>query len=503
MTSAKARKTKPDAATAGTVSAVGAERSNVVLIMVDQWRGDCLSIDGHPVVQTPYLDQLASRGARFRRAYAACPTCIAARASLYTGLTQRTHGRIGYQDGIDWNYPVTMASEFTRQGYQTQAIGKMHVHPARSQAGFQNVILHDGYLHFNRKRSRSLAECDDYFPWLWEKLGPEADDFEHGLNCNSVVARPWDKAESLHPTNFIVTQAASFLMRRDRRKPFFLMLSFHRPHPPYDPPAWAFEQYIDAEMPDPPVGDWIDMLAPYESPHAAEAHFRRWPKTLLRRARAGYYGHMSHIDAQINRFLEYLQQFEVHQNTWICFVSDHGEMMGDHHMTRKGYAYEGSSRVPLLLVGPNGSGVRGGQEANAVVELRDIMPTLLEAATLEVPATVEGKSLLPMARGGGAPVREYLHGEHHIFKQSMQWITDERWKYVWWSGNGAEQLFDLQQDPQETRDLARTKPVLEALRLCRSRLIRELEGRPEGFVNKGGLIPGRPTKACLPHILPA
>ena len=123
-------------------------KPNIVLFCVDQWRGDCLSIDGHPVVHTPTLDQLALNGCRFSHAYTAVPSCIAARASLFTGLTPRTHGRVGYQDGVPWDYPVTLAGEFTRQGYQTEAIGKMHVYPERSLIGFQHVILHDGYLHY-------------------------------------------------------------------------------------------------------------------------------------------------------------------------------------------------------------------------------------------------------------------------------------------------------------------------------------------------------------------
>ena len=140
------------------------DRPNVVLIMVDQWRGDCLSIDGHPVVQTPYLDQLALEGARFARAYSATPTCIPARAALFTGLTQRSHGRVGYQDGVPWDYAITLAGEFTRHGYQTQAVGKMHVYPERSQMGFQNVILHDGYLHYARRRRPRLRPGGRLYP---------------------------------------------------------------------------------------------------------------------------------------------------------------------------------------------------------------------------------------------------------------------------------------------------------------------------------------------------
>jgi len=106
------------------------DRPNIVLIMADQWRGDCLSVYGHPTVFTPYLDQLAGRGVRFTRAYSATPTCIPARAGLYTGQSPRTHGRVGYRDGVPWNYPVTLAGEFTRHGYQTEAVGKMHPRPS-------------------------------------------------------------------------------------------------------------------------------------------------------------------------------------------------------------------------------------------------------------------------------------------------------------------------------------------------------------------------------------
>ena len=90
------------------------EQPNILLIITDQWRGDCLSIAGHPVVHTPYLDTLALRGARFSQAYSACPTCIAARAALFTGMNQESHGRVGHLDGVPWNYPVTLAGEFTR-----------------------------------------------------------------------------------------------------------------------------------------------------------------------------------------------------------------------------------------------------------------------------------------------------------------------------------------------------------------------------------------------------
>ncbi len=479
------------------------ERPNVILLCADQWRGDCLSISGHPVVHTPFLDQLALEGARFDRAYAATPTCIPARASLYTGLSQRSHGRVGYQDGVPWNYPVTIASELTCHGYQTQAVGKMHVYPERSQLGFQSVILHDGYLHFARRNSPDYERIDDYIPWLRERWGRDADYFDHGVNCNSYVARPWDKPEHLHSTNWVVTQSIRFLKRRDPRKPFFLFASFHRPHPPYDPPAWAFEQYLDAPMPEPPVGDWVDVLAPYAQPHRPDASTSEVPEPVLRRARAGYYGHMTHVDHQVNRLLEMVQELCPGEDTYVCFVSDHGELMGDHHLFRKSLPYEGSARVPLILKGPPGSGIVPGRAHDQVVELRDVMPTLLECAGLPVPEGVEGRSLLRVARGEGGALREHLHGEHPAFGQSVQWLTDGHEKYVWFSGTGHEQLFDLDRDPQELHDLARDPASEGRVARWRRVLARELAGREEGFSDGERLIIGRPVVACLSHALAA
>lgn len=476
------------------------KKPNVVLICVDQWRGDCLGIDDHHTVQTPFLDQLALRGCRFSRAYSSCPTCIPARAALLTGLGQRTHGRVGYQDGVAWNYRVNLAGEFTRHGYQTQAIGKMHVYPERLQMGFQNVILHDGYLHFARKNPNHDM-IDDYLPWLRERLGRRADYFDHGVSCNSYVARPWDKDESLHPTNFVMEHSIDFLRRRDPTKPFFLFMSFHRPHPPYDPPAWALDMYKTRAMPRPPVGNWTGIWSGYKESKRPDCFAGEIHDEVLQRARAGYYGHMTHIDHQINRFIETLQEHKLDKNTWIMFVSDHGEMMGDHNMFRKAYPYEGSARVPLILAGPEDSGLPKNRIVNEVVELRDVMPTLLDCAGLPVPKSVEGKSVLGLTKGQRANWRSHIHGEHLIFDQSLHWLTDGHRKYVWCSKKGEEQFFDLDKDPSELTDLSGNPGCREGLGVWRKRLIEELRGREEKFTDGKRLVPGKPVKPCLSHIL--
>jgi len=209
---------------------------------------------------------------------------------------------------------------------------------------------------------------------------------------------------------------------------------------------------------------------------------------------------MTHIDHQLNRFIETLDDYGLGENTFICFTSDHGEMMGDHHLFRKGYAYEGSAGIPMILAAPKGSSLIPRGVCGQPVELRDVMPTLLECAGLEIPVEVEGQSFLPLARGEQVHWRPYLHGEHTIFGQSMQLVTDGRQKYVWFSGDGHEQLLDLENDPQERHDLARDPAWQGRLSVWRERLIQELIGREEGFTDGQCLIAGRPVQPCLAQL---
>jgi arylsulfatase A-like enzyme len=258
--------------------------------------------------------------------------------------------------------------------------------------------------------------------------------------------------------------------------------------------------YREREMPAVPIGDWGDVFGKESAPRRPDGMVGRIDARVLQRARAGYYGHMSHIDHQINRFIETLAEFGQRDNTWICFVSDHGEMMGDHDLFRKGYPYEGSARVPLILSGPPEAKLNKGATCDPVVELRDIMPTLLECAGLDVPETIEGKSLLALARGQASAVREYLHGEHTLFGQSMHWITDLRYKYIWFSQTGHEQLFDMANDPQELHDIARRPSSSAAIDRLRRLLISELAGREENFTDGQTLTPGRPVRPVLSHL---
>jgi len=152
-----------------------------------------------------------------------------------------------------------------------------------------------------------------------------------------------------------------------------------------------------------------------------------------------------------------------------------------------------------MFKGPFGGDIPHGVH-DQVVELRDVMPTLLDAAGLAIPDSVEGRSLMPIIRGkAGRSWREYIHGEHTSFDQSVQFITNGREKYVWYSGTGHEQLFNLDDDPQELNDVAAFHQ--DRTTHWRQALIKELTGREEGFTDGRTLIPGRPVGPVLSHIL--
>ncbi len=468
-------------------------KPNILLITADQWRYDCLSCAGHPVVHTPYLDQLALNGTRWNCAYSAAPTCIPARASLYTGLRPRSHGFVGFDHSQPWPYKTTIASVFSEAGYQTQAIGKMHVFPERSKMGFESVTLHSsgGIVKGAQQRGQAADSVDDYGPWLREQLGRNATQDEHGVDTNSTIGRPWDKPEHTHYTNFVSSETVNFLHDRDQARPFFLYMSFNAPHPPLDPPDWAFEMYRNRQMPEPPVGDWVERVyGPLFQPYHHAPNHAVLDEHVLQLARAGYYGHMTHIDHQINRVLHELSKVNQLENTIVLFTSDHGDMMGDHNCFRKGVPYEGSTHVPLIMMGP---GIAKGEQREQLVELSDIMPTLLEAAGIDVPSCVDGKSFLRDGR-----IHQDIHGEHVLWSAgSFQWMTDGREKYIWMSKDGTEQLFNLEEDPQEMRDLAADSSRQERVAFWRRRLTETMCDFEEGFVEDGKLIPGRPVKILL------
>lgn len=471
------------------------EGPNIVFILTDQMRGDCLSILGHPTLHTPNLDELGHRGVVFTAAYSTCPSCIAARASIMTGLCPSAHGRLGYRDRVPWRYPTMLPRQLRDAGYQTHCVGKTHFFPQRALLGFDSIDSYEGAQNFDGKY------VNDYFEWLRiQSNGRFTDETSSGLTYNSWNARPSPLPEEWHNNSWVATKSIEFLHRRDATRPFLLNVSFHRPHPPIDPPQVFYDMYRDREIPPPPVGNWAGIHDVAVT--SLDAWQGRLDDRLLAQARRAYYAQIAHIDCQIGRIMRTIEQMKLGPTVYL-FTSDHGEMLGDHHLYRKTYAYEGSAKVPFLLTLPD---TIEGRFCDAPVMLEDVYPTLLEVAGVTPPEPIDGRSLVPFCQGQDpADWRSYVHGEHALCydeNEAMQFLTDGKEKYIWFTLSGREQLFDLRTDPGELHNLAQEPRARDRLTYWRDLLIKRLADRPEdGLTDGKRLIPGKLLPAVRPHLL--
>ena len=451
-------------------------------MMCDQFRGDCIGADGNRAIKTPNLDRIAGEGIRFRCNYTCTPTCTPARSALLTGLSPWHHGMLGY-GRVAEKYPIETPRVLRDAGYYTMGIGKMHWHPQRNKHGFHEVLLDES------GRAESPEFRSDYRAWFASEA-PNLDPDATGIGWNDYRSKAYVLPERLHPTRWTAETAVRFLRDYNRSEPFFLKVSFARPHSPYDPPERFMRMYEDADLPEAVVGTWA---ARYERRSGDD--FTIWHGDLgagqVRRSRQGYYGAVSFIDEQIGRILEVLEQRGWLDETLIVFIADHGDMIGDHHLWRKSYAYEGSARIPMLMRWPSGLvSAKRGQVSAHPVELRDILPTFLETARAPGAEKLDGRSLLALARGQSSGWRPYIDLEHDVcYSPANHWsaLTDGRFKYIFHARDGEEQLFDLEHDPGELTDLASDPAHGATLRTWRSRLVDHLAERGEPFVKNGEL----------------
>jgi arylsulfatase A-like enzyme len=474
----------------------GADRSksrpDILLIMPDQMRGDCLSILGDTVVRTPAIDELAKRGTLFRRAYSTVPSCIPARYAMLTGLYPQTSGVVGFRQK-----PVTartMPQSFQDAGYATALVGRdMHQSANARELGYQQVI-----------RGSTYIANDDYAAEL-KQIVPEMPEIRAwvrglGLDYNLWPARPWPLGNEWHPTSWVVRKTREVLKQAVPSQPLFLTASFYAPHPPLFPPEEYFDAYLNRELPSPAHGDWVDW--PSLSAKGSDGGHRVLLQgETLKRAQAGYFGLIEHLDHEIAPLIaDFQARSDSAGHAWvIALVTDHGEMLGDHGYFRKCEPFEGSANIPFIIAASGGLGLRPGGRCLRPVCLEDLMPTLLELAGAPC-SNVDGVSLVPMLRGENQEVRPWLHLEHapcYSEEQAFHALTDGRFKYVWRPHDGRELLFDLDRDAREEHDLSVDASQRELLEQWRGRLVQRLAKRPEGFSDGSRLIPGRPYKPLV------
>jgi arylsulfatase A-like enzyme len=472
------------------------KRPNILLIVTDQQRGDCLGSAGHPELWTPNLDGWADQGIRFSQGYTPCPICVAARRALITGRSPATEGNLSNADLRIPDSTPLMPRLFQQAGYQTFSIGRnMHQYPVHKRYGFE-VRSHNPFEEYYSTAHQELRggqATGAHQPGLVDP--PKSVHYphmlEHGISTNGYGHRTWPYPETYHETVFATNKAIESLDRRDHDDPFFMYLGFTAPHPPLLPPACYFDRYRRRHLTPPVRGNWNGRIIPPPRPGVGKGFMKEDPE-YIQETLAAYYGLINHIDDQLARLMFRLQK--ENEPTLVLFTSDHGEQLGDHGLWSKCRPFQGSVHIPFLMFSVGTQDLNVGKQSAVPVSLIDILPTLLELSDLAIPTSLEGRSLVPLFSEPSGPhwgrpcihTEQCAHCEHGGFHAAM----DGRHKYIWYSRGGEELLFDLEKDPRETTDQLENPEYAAARQRLSTFLVQHLAGRPEGFSDGAKLIPG-------------
>ena len=447
-------------------------RPNIIWYCSDQQRFDTIGALGNPHVHTPNLDALVQRGVAFARAYCQSPICTPSRASFLTGMyPSRVHVNFNHNDYFPPEAEATLVTRLLAEsGYDCGLVGKLHL---------SSMVA---------RRERRPADGYRFFRWShhpWDDWPPGWHDYADTLRAAGHdtarllrrvmrhpqrLAEPTAKADNippeLHQTTWCTTEGINFIRQHQGTDtPWLLSLNPFDPHPDFDPPWEYYRRFDPASLPGP-------LFRPSDLEHQRslrEIHFQSAPTDpatyAARKVQAAYYAMIEQIDDQFGRLLAAVQESGQADNTVVVFTSDHGEALGDHGLIQKGCRFfEGLTRVPLIWSIPGGA---AGKRSDALVELTDIAPTLLQLAGLEIPQEMQGRSLLPMLRHAGAHAEpahrdfvrcEYLNalwldpaGPRRPAHATM--YRDDRWKLVMYHSHGLGELYDLREDPHEFNSL--------------------------------------------------
>lgn len=443
----------------------GEGRPDVLVLLTDQWSPRYTSWD-HPQVRMPHLDAIAREGMIFDACYTPSPVCMPARVSLLTGLYPHNQGHALWGNAnryVALPEAATMFRDIQLAGWTTAQIGKTHwtAGPGWSrlfgsrEEYFRALGLDrvedipgppdsargdDPYVEFLRGTGKLDAVAADirgrFLAWEFE---PRA----------SVVP-PEDYHDS-----FTAGLAAAFIREQPKEKPLCLVVSFHSPHPPLDAPGEFATMYRPEEL-----------TLPANVPETFRREGRVIDRAETRRMLANYLGKMALVDQCVGRLADAMRSRGTWDDALVIFTADHGEMMGAHGYLTKGRFYEESARVPLVIRWPGR--VKQGR-TKALAQMMDVYPTLVEAIGGKLTPQRFATSLLPVATGRAASVRDLAVSEIGSKVPLRIMARDARFKY--WADETSEFLFDLENDPLERNDLAASPGHREILERMRAKLL--------------------------------
>jgi choline-sulfatase/uncharacterized sulfatase len=425
--------------------------------MSDQHNANCMGYRNHPNVRTPNLDKLAARGIDFPRAFANNPVCSPSRLCYMTGQYMHTHRMFG-NDHSEFSgaFPDHMAIQFRRHGYQTGLFGKAHLTRALVDEGFERYRYTD-----MADAERGDPTTCHYFKYL-DDLGL-ADYYEEGtpkpgqqytMDGSQPAKLPYEHSIE----HYTGEETIRFLQERDDTRPFFVQMSFQRPHAPIAPAVEHFDLYDPADivLPDSAV-DFLEHGFPGR-PEFMDRKIRggmnypladRNPERL-KRVLASYYALITVIDQEIGRVMQTLEEIGEADNTIVIYCADHGDFAGEHGLFHKNFGiYDSIHRIPFLLHWPDGP---QGAVCDSFVETVDLYPTLCELCRVPLPNGRDGVSLVPAAMGqaGG---KEQAYCEWEWLDKKVAAIRTRDYRLVYYNGEIVGELYDHRSDPYEMRNV--------------------------------------------------
>jgi arylsulfatase len=486
----------------------GDTRANIVLIMMDQLAAKWLeTAEERQICDLPNFRWFRENGVNFTRDITANPVCCPTRATIATGLSSRGHGLIENGYYLDPSLPTFM--KLLRDiGYTTGAFGKIHLRPHNEAAdhdykpyGFdiQHVVEdHRGGEWLDWIRTEHPEYLDAVFTTIpaehlkwFSHYGPDDIDLRSEIvriragHTWSSPAHPEDSSfahvlpfpQELSQTEWI-TRAAEDFLRTHAGSPFFAQISYVQPHNPFGVPEKYLDHVDRDRIPEPVGREWLD------DPDAPGYFTRHRPLEVSdhRNRRAHYFADLVHLDEQLGRIFAALRSAGRLDSTYVIFTADHGELLGDHGFyTKEERHYDACVRIPLYIRGP---GLLSGAADDGIVQHEDICPTILDMAGTSMPGMafgaphltvdpdmltgpdelvrIPGTSLLPRCTTRGIPsartsayVESYNSPRSQDYHDWVRTVRGPRWRYTYWAGCRDEQLFDLDNDPDEQRNLAK------------------------------------------------
>jgi choline-sulfatase len=450
----------------------GADRPNILILVGDDHAGGTLGIDGDPHRATPRLDALARQGVRFDRAYCNAPVCTASRQSFITGKLPHATGVTQLATALP-DDAITLGDWLSDLGYGTAAYGKMHFNSASKHGFFDRIDTANWHRHL---KLHPPEGGDHRRPWR-----PFQDPAAEWLNSRCKAE---GLPEAAMQSTYFADRAAEFF-ENHKTSPFLLLVGFYDPHSPFRFPREWEGRFKPEEFPVPPLTEFDRQEQP--------AIFKSLKPHEIQGIQAAYYTSIAYTDHEVGRVLDALDRSGLAENTIVVYLGDNGYMRGDHGRFEKHCCYEPAVRVPLIFRWPGH--LPANRRVTEMVELVDLVPTLLAFCALPAPPDLHGRILVPLLLGEpGAKGHVYVFSEYLENEEAM--VRSDRYKLIVGTGRRRrqdgydtgqalpgpyERLYDEIADPGENNDLAQRPELAGVLSTLRAELYRRLVTTRQGL----------------------